>query len=701
MGLATINIRFATDLKGFSTQMQNVERRMKKVSRQMKSLGKGMSTYVTAPIVGIGAAALKSYANLETMQTAFESMLGSSSAAKKMTEDLLKFSASTPFQIAGIGKAAKQLLAAGVAADDITGRLKVIGDVAAGANIPIQEMTKIFTKGMAKGKLQAEELNQMAERGIPILDELAKMYDVTKGEIYQMASKGKIGFEAMDIALKNMTSGTGIFADQMKKQSNTIAGIFSTLKDNLIIAFGAIGEDLSKTFNLKEGMKKLIGFIQDMTKKFKALSPEVKKTVIAIAGIAATIGPLLTIAGTILPAMMTGFSVLAGPVGLIAAGIAGIAYVVFKYFPQIKKAVVDVANYFIELYNQSAVVRVGIEYIKLTFKNTFTFLKTGLGVLIDVFAAFGKVIKGVLTFSWDDIKQGIADFKNNFVKRMGEMADSVGKNFHDAIENVKHNKIELVSTVSVDPEQVKEEVKKKTSAPNTPTVPVKLATGSSGHKNEKVSSAKSGDIAGKIISLTPKLKQATENMKAILSENKQIMVDWSKSVTEAVQNAVAGFATGLGEMVGNLANGTFSFSELGGMLVKSIAGLLKALGNAAIKIGVGMIAVKKAFLNPFTAIAAGIAMVALGSMMEKAFTTNSRPMASGGIVYTPTQALVGEYANARRDPEIVAPLSKLKNILGNTGNAGVQIVESGRFVLSGADLKLVLDREMKRQNRTR
>ena len=700
MGLATINIRFATDLKGFSTQMQKAERQMKKMSRQMKQVGKGMSTYITAPIVGIGAASLKSYANLETMQTAFESMLGSSSAAKKMTEDLLKFSASTPFQISGIGKASKQLLAAGVAAADVTGKLKVIGDVAAGANIPIEEMTKIFTKGMAKGKLQAEELNQMAERGIPILDELAKMYGVTKGEIYKMASEGKIGFEAMDVALKNMTSGTGIFADQMKKQSNTIAGIFSTLKDNLIIAFGSIGEEIEKAFDLKESMKKTIDFIQDITKKFKELSPEVKKTVIAIAGIAAIVGPLLVITGTVLPAMISGFSILAGPVGLIAVGVAAAAYAILKYFPQIKKAVVDVANYFIELYNQSAIVRLGIEYIKLAFNNTFTFLKTGLGVLIDYLAAFGRVMKGVFTFSWDDVKQGITDFKNNFVNRMGEMADSVEGSFKKAIENVKHNKIELVSSVSVDPEQIKEEIKQQTKKPNTPVIPVDVkqkTNNDNGDSNENVST---GTVQGVNISLLPKIRKSAAEMKIVLADSKKMLVDWSDQVNAAIQNAVAGFAVGLGEMIGHLADGTFSFAEIGGLLVKSIAGLLKSLGEAAIKIGVGMIAVKNAFLNPLGAIAAGVAMVALGSLMENAFNNSSRPMASGGIVYTPTQALVGEYANARRDPEIVAPLSKLRNILGNTGNAGVQIVESGRFVLSGADLKLVLDREMKRQNRT-
>ncbi len=48
-------------------------------------------------------------------------------------------------------------------------------------------------------------------------------------------------------------------------------------------------------------------------------------------------------------------------------------------------------------------------------------------------------------------------------------------------------------------------------------------------------------------------------------------------------------------------------------------------------------------------------------------------MASGGLAFAPTNALIGEYSGARNNPEVVAPLNKLKGMLGNTGS-NIQII---------------------------
>lgn len=772
MGLATINIRFATDLKGFSTQMQNVERQMKKMSRQMKQVGKGMSTYITAPIVGIGVASVKTFADFEQSMAKVKAISGAvGKSFERLEKNARKLGASTRYTATDVAELQLNFSKLGLLPDEIekvtgatlnlalaTGEdLANSATVAAGTmrafNLQAEDMghiTDVMAKSFSSSALDLEKFKTamatvgpvaknaglnieqttgmlsvlvdrnidastagtalrnifltLAKTGMSMNEAMSRINNSSNKNATALALFGKRGATVATVLSENIDkanelaisyeNSAGSAAKMAAIMDNTLQGSMFRLKSAFQDMMIEIGQ------NLKPVVEKLAKFLSNLAQKFSALSPEVKKTVIAIAGIAATVGPLLVITGTVLPAMISGFSILAGPVGLIAVGVAAAAYAILKYFPQIKKAVVDVANYFIELYNQSAIVRLGIEYIKLAFNNTFTFLKTGLGVLIDYLAAFGRVMKGVFTFSWDDVKQGITDFKNNFVNRMGEMADSVEGSFKKAIENVKHNKIELVSSVSVDPEQIKEEIKQQTKKPNTPVIPVDVkqkTNNDNGDSNENVST---GTVQGVNISLLPKIRKSAAEMKIVLADSKKMLVDWSDQVNAAIQNAVAGFAVGLGEMIGHLADGTFSFAEIGGLLVKSIAGLLKSLGEAAIKIGVGMIAVKNAFLNPLGAIAAGVAMVALGSLMENAFNNSSRPMASGGIVYTPTQALVGEYANARRDPEIVAPLSKLRNILGNTGNAGVQIVESGRFVLSGADLKLVLDREMKRQNRT-
>ena len=67
-------------------------------------------------------------------------------------------------------------------------------------------------------------------------------------------------------------------------------------------------------------------------------------------------------------------------------------------------------------------------------------------------------------------------------------------------------------------------------------------------------------------------------------------------------------------------------------------------------------------------------------------------LARGGIVSSPTTALIGEYPGARSNPEVVAPLSKLKTMLG--GGA-----MQGEFVLRGQDLVVALQRAERNRNR--
>ncbi len=75
----------------------------------------------------------------------------------------------------------------------------------------------------------------------------------------------------------------------------------------------------------------------------------------------------------------------------------------------------------------------------------------------------------------------------------------------------------------------------------------------------------------------------------------------------------------------------------------------------------------------------------LGSM---AFSP--KKMANGGIVSGPTMGLMGEYPGASHNPEVVAPLDKLKTLIG--GGSG------GQFVLRGQDLLLSVNRAQKASN---
>jgi hypothetical protein len=86
---------------------------------------------------------------------------------------------------------------------------------------------------------------------------------------------------------------------------------------------------------------------------------------------------------------------------------------------------------------------------------------------------------------------------------------------------------------------------------------------------------------------------------------------------------------------------------------------------------------------------AGIAAGFIGMMQGLVGSVAVTPFANGGIVYGPTLALMGEYAGAKNNPEVIEPLNKLKSLIGNNGGGG------GVYELKvkGRDLVAVLANE--------
>ncbi len=74
-----------------------------------------------------------------------------------------------------------------------------------------------------------------------------------------------------------------------------------------------------------------------------------------------------------------------------------------------------------------------------------------------------------------------------------------------------------------------------------------------------------------------------------------------------------------------------------------------------------------------------------------------KKMANGGIVSAPTMGLMGEYSGAKSNPEVVAPLDKLKTMIGTTGSQNVQV--GGEFKIKGQDLVVAVQRATNQRNR--
>jgi hypothetical protein len=181
----------------------------------------------------------------------------------------------------------------------------------------------------------------------------------------------------------------------------------------------------------------------------------------------------------------------------------------------------------------------------------------------------------------------------------------------------------------------------------------------------------------------------------IVQDMDQLTTDISKSVETLGED----LAIGLGEALGNALSGQGNpFEDFAKVILGSIANFIKTVGKQLIAYGISISKFKAAFVNPAAAVAAGIAMVALGTAVSSQLKAGpSVPaFADGGIVSGPTLGLMGEYPNARSNPEVIAPLDKLKTLMKPEQSSGGFIAST---TIQGRDLAIVLERYNKDSKR--
>lgn len=289
-------------LQKFSARLGEVGKKLVDVGRKMTNVGKEMTAKLTLPIAAFGATALVQSAKMEQLGVSFEVMLGSADKARAMMKDLVNFAAKTPFQMEGISTATKQLLAFGVEQKDIISTLTNLGDVAAGTGKPLTEFSLIFGKVLAKGKIQGEELLQLAEKGVALQTILAKKFKTTPAAIIKAVSKGQITFKHFKEAMASLNREGGKFHKLMERQSKTLGGLWSTLGDSIKIAMAEIGDVLVKELDLKQLLIDTVKLIERLTKafvKFTKTNPQLTKLLLIIVGIIAALGPLVVIIGQV------------------------------------------------------------------------------------------------------------------------------------------------------------------------------------------------------------------------------------------------------------------------------------------------------------------------------------------------------------------------------------------------------------------
>lgn len=220
-----------------------------------------------------------------------------------------------------------------------------------------------------------------------------------------------------------------------------------------------------------------------------------------------------------------------------------------------------------------------------------------------------------------------------------------------------------------------------------------FSTGMDGAKNSVVSFAQEASDALMAFGTSEAITIAAERMKQL-----------SDSITQGMQQAAQAMIVGSAEMIGAAIATGSGIEKLPQMLLGTLADLASQVGKTAIGVGIAISGIQAALktLNPAVAIAGGIALVALAAGVKAALSKSGNKgggggvtaFANGGIVSGPTMGLMGEYAGAKRNPEVVAPLDRLQSMMG-----GSDVNVYGELVLRGPDLVAAIRKQEDRERR--
>ena len=486
--------------------------------------------------------------------------------------------------------------------------------------------------------------------------------------------------ETYAAVLDNISNSTGIVDEGFENVSQTSGFKFQQTLNSLRNAGIELGNALLPLIT------KIATFITTAINSFRDLSTETKTAILTLTAIVAASGPIMSGIGFI----ATALGALLSPVGLIIVGIAGAGFAMYKFWDQVRPILVGVINYFIDLYNESTIFRVAIQSIIFAFKALWTIGSAIFGAFTTQLKAIGKILIGAFTFNRSLVEEGLNDIKDVSLDAVQDIVEGIKKDFSEGFDEAftPKDKIELVTEKGV--QQGIDDMLgpfmaawSKLKGMFTFDGGAGTSGGGGGATTPAAVIEDAGEAAEEAEPKVNKLKEAFNSLK----NNVDVVGLMVNELGNAFQTVFTHqINAALGDTEQSFKEMTSSvISDLKQLVIKLIAAAVAAAALVALlaMAGIGGFSIKSVsdFATGFKGVFAGMTGVKL---------------AKGGLAYGETLAVVGDNPNARMDPEVIAPLSKLQNMLGGAGGA-VEVY--GR--LSGQDILLSTEKAQRTRSRYR
>jgi len=571
----------------------------------------------------------------------------------------------------------------GISLEDTGSALGILVDAGVDASTAGTSLTKAFTKLVQSGVPANEVLNHLTSGNLSVAESFEFFGDRAGKIIPALQGAG----EEIAALTEKQLAGAGAAKTARETLEDTAKGGFDALKSAVEAAGISIGTALMPT------VKKLTGFFTTLASKLASVDSGMQTQLLTILAVIAGIGPLLMI----LPSIVSGFTLLISPIGLVVAAIVGLAIATVKYADVVAPYITDIINYFITLYNESDAVRMLVGYVRAAFvqnfKNIFTVIGLVIGRVKDLAKAFMQIFtEGDFSGALETMKQSML---REFEGLKGIVVDTANAIRDGIDEELAKDPIELVSN-----EAVEEAI--ATVGGLTDMFAGMTSGGGGGGGGGEVSTGATGGGGANIglinnavpePTLIRKSSTAVSDLAGNQAElNKEIGI--SIGLGPQMSNAFVG----MGMAIGGLVTGTMTMTEVFANALTGLADLLIDLGSQFIAAGAMATAFYANLIaNPPAAIAAGVGLVAAGAVikgLQSRMESSPPALKAGGLAFGPTMAVVGDNRNAGVDPEVIAPLSKLQSMMG-----GSSVQVTGK--ISGRDILLTSERNAIDRNRVR
>ncbi len=306
-GSVTIEVELTKEqlekaIKSLKTDLTKIEKPASKISKTIinglekigdvaSSAGKALTLGLTTPLIALGTAGVKYNAQMEDFEANLTTLLGNADKAKEMLNNLKEMANTTPFETTDLLESTQMMLGFGLAADKTQGYLQTLGDISMGNSEKLMSLTRAFSQIGAAGKATMEDINQMIDAGFNPLQIMSEATGKSMADLREEVSDGEISFEDIANAMKIATSEGGRYYNAMEKASQTMNGKLSTAMDALKTAIGNLTQSLLPI------VTKVVEKITEWANSFGNLDQETQKTILKIAGLLLTAGPLLSLFG--------------------------------------------------------------------------------------------------------------------------------------------------------------------------------------------------------------------------------------------------------------------------------------------------------------------------------------------------------------------------------------------------------------------